>query len=238
MKFSGMVFGLIIVVVGAALLFDNIDVSGDYPVGDYWPVILIALGFLGWIGKGLRPELGNMVLMSLGGILLTQNLHDDLSFGDLWPALAIAVGISIIFAPYRRKKRGKKFRMAFEGGRKKRKWSNRNSGSSFDSNEFLSDSERVVDGEYTGSIARVKLAGGSLDLTNATLPDEGALLELDVVLGGYKVKVPETWSINIDADINMGEISDNRKQHGEDSAPGPQLAIGGRVFMGGVELTN
>ena len=38
-----------------------------------------------------------MVLMALGGILLTQNLVDDKSFGDLWPALAIVVGIAIIF---------------------------------------------------------------------------------------------------------------------------------------------
>jgi hypothetical protein len=247
MKFSGMVFGIIVVVVGAALLFDNIDVSGDYPFSDYWPVILIALGFLGWIGKGLRPELGNMVLMSLGGILLTQNINDELSFGDLWPALAIAVGISIIFAPFNRKRsKKKKFKMRFEGGRG-HKGSARfrtgspggsSAGSSHGANEFFSGSERVVDGEYTGSLARVKLAGGSIDLTNATLPEEGALLELDIVLGGYKVRVPSGWSVAIDADINMGEISDNREDHGGDTESGPTLSIGGRVFMGGVEISN
>jgi len=243
MKFGGIVFGLIVVVIGAALLFDNIDVSGDYPFSDYWPAILIALGFLGWIGKGLRPELGNMVLMSLGGILLTQNLRDDLSFGDLWPALAIAVGISIIFAPFNRKRNKKnKFKMRFEGRRghrgpgRSRKDSS--TGSSHDANEFFSGSERVVDGEYTGSLARVKLAGGSIDLTNATLPEDGALLELDIVLGGYKVKVPNGWSVEINADINMGEISDNREDHGGDTESGPTLSIGGRVFMGGVEISN
>ncbi|MBT4126681.1 MAG: hypothetical protein HOJ22_05585 [Chloroflexi bacterium] len=246
MKFSGMVFGLIVVVIGAALLFDNIDVSGDYPFSDYWPVILIALGFLGWIGKGLRPELGNMVLMSLGGILLTQNINDDLSFGDLWPALAIAVGISIIFAPLNRKRSKKKFKMRFESGRGHKgpgRFRTSSPGgpsgsSSHDANEFFSGSERVVDGEYTGSLARVKLAGGSIDLTNATLPEEGALLELDIVLGGYKIRVPKDWSVEINADINMGEISDNREDHGGDAEPGSTLSIGGRVFMGGVEISN
>ena len=61
MRIGGIVFGLIVVLIGASLLLDNLDVTGDYPVGDYWPVILIALGFFGWIGKGLRPELGSMV---------------------------------------------------------------------------------------------------------------------------------------------------------------------------------
>ena len=108
MRISGIVFGLL-VVIGAALLFDNFGVSGDYPFSDYWPVILIAMGFLGWVGKGFRPELGNMVMMALGGILLTQNLVDDKSFGDLWPALAVAVGIAIIFGSGRNKRRKKKF---------------------------------------------------------------------------------------------------------------------------------
>jgi predicted membrane protein len=244
MRFGGMVFGLIVVVVGASLLFDNIDVSGDYPFSDYWPVILIALGFLGWIGKGLRPELGNMVLMSLGGILLTQNLSDEHSFGDLWPALAIAVGISIIFAPHNRKRKmKKKFKVQFnnrseQGGPGRFESGSSQSKSSWDTHEFFSGTDRVVDGEYTGSTARVKLAGGSIDLTNATLPEDGAELELDIVLGGYKVKVPADWSIDMKVDINMGEISDNRREHGNDGEAGPTLTLGGRVFMGGVEISN
>lgn len=238
MKITGMIFGIIVIVIGAALLLDNLDVSGGYPIGDYWPVILIALGFLGWIGKGLRPELGNMVLMSLGGILLTQNLSDEYSFGDLWPALAIAIGISIVFAPHNRRRNKKKFKMRFAGGRGGGFHKRRQSSSSHDANEFFSGSERVVDGEYTGSTASVKLAGGSIDLTNATLPEEGALLELDVVLGGYKVRVPKDWSVEINADINMGEISDNRADHGGNTESGPTLRIGGRVFMGGVEISN
>jgi hypothetical protein len=31
MRISGIVFGLLVVVIGAALLFDNFGVSGDYP---------------------------------------------------------------------------------------------------------------------------------------------------------------------------------------------------------------
>jgi len=238
MKFGGMVFGLIIVVIGAAMLLDNIDVSGDYPIGDYWPVILIALGFLGWIGKGLRPELGNMVLMSLGGILLTQNLSYDYSFGDLWPALAIAIGIAIIFNPHNRKRNKKNFKVKFENRRRNRGGGSSQSGSSHDSDEFLSGGEKVVDGEYTGSTARVKLAGGSIDLTNATLPEEGAVLELDVVLGEYKIRVPGDWTVDINVDANMAEISDKRASHGGDAETGPTLVIGGRVFMGGVAISN
>ncbi len=241
MRIGGMVFGAIVVLIGASLLLDNLDVTGDYPVGDYWPVILIALGFFGWIGKGLRPELGSMVLMALGGILLTQNLVDDKSFGDLWPALAIAVGISIIFGGTGRKNKKKKFAMKFQKGRNggdhgPRGGHNRDK-SSHDANEFFSGSERVVDGEYTGSLARVRLAGGSIDLTNATINENGAILELDVTLGGYKIRVPNDWKLDLQADVNMGEISDNRPDP-ESPREGSTLTIGGRIFMGGVEISN
>lgn len=242
MRIPGIIFGLIVVVIGAALLFDSFDVSGDYPFSDYWPVILIAVGFLGWVGKGLRPELGNMVLMALGGILLTQNLVDDKSFGDLWPALAIAVGISIIFGSGRNKRRKKKFAMKFQKSGKRSDWGgwgNRNrEKSGNDSDEFFSGSDRTVDGEYTGSLARVKLAGGSLDLSKATLPEDGATLELDVMLGGYKIRLPNDWKLEVAADITMGDISDNRSDASEGGRTGSTLTIDGRVFMGGVEISD
>ena len=57
-------------------------------------------------------------------------------------------------------------------------------------------------------------------------------------MGGYKVRVPNGWSVEINTDINMGEISDNRAEHGGDTEAAPKLTIGGRVFMGGVEISN
>jgi hypothetical protein len=153
MRIGGYIFGLIVVLIGTALLLDNLGISGDVPIGEYWPVLLIALGFFGWVGKRFVPELGSMVLMTLGGILLTQNLSDDKSFGDLWPALVIAIGISIIFGRSRRKGCSKKFGMRFQKGRN---WGDHGHGrfrnrdrdkSSHDVDEFFSGSERQVDGE-------------------------------------------------------------------------------------------
>jgi predicted membrane protein len=238
MRISKFVFGLVIILVGAALLFDKLDVSGSAIPGDYWPVLLIVMGFFGWFGRSLFPHLGSMLMMSLGGILLAQNLIDDKSFVDFWPVLAIAVGLSIIFGPRHGKNRKKKFRMNFEGGGGGRWNKRRRSHSGHDTNEFFSDSSRKVDGEYTGSVAHIKLAGGSLDLTEAVLPEAGAVLELDIVLGGYKIRVPNNWKIDIDADVTMGEISDNRSDSSEEGRTVSTLTVGGRVLMGGVEISN
>ncbi len=94
-----------------------------------------------------------------------------------------------------------------------------------------------MDGEYTGSRARVKMASDGIDLSSATLPEGGATLELDILLGEYKVRVPNDWKLDIKAQVTMGQIEVNRPPvEGERS--GPTLTIDGRVLMGGVGITD
>ncbi len=236
MRFSGMVFGIVIVLVGAALLFGRLDLSGSDTVNDYWPVLLIVLGFSGWAGRSLLPGFGSLMLMTIGGILLAQNLIDDKSFVDLWPALAIAIGVSIIFGHRRRKRHGHGFRMKFQGGG--RRWKNQHRiGSRHDSDAFFSGGGRQVDGEYTGSKARVKLASDGIDLSVATLPEDGATLILDIMLGEYKIRVPNDWKLEIRAEVTLGQIEVNRPDV-EEEPSGPTLTVDGRVLMGGVEITD
>jgi hypothetical protein len=237
MRFGGVIFGLIVVLIGAALLFDKLDVGNNDIPGDYWPVILIAIGVIGWVGKGLRPEFGSMILMALGGILLTQNLVDDKSFGDLWPVLAIAIGVSIIFGGGGRKhKRHGKFRMKFQGGGKR--WKNKHShGSSNDASAFFSSGSRSFEGEYTGSTEKIRLGSGGIDFSTATLSEEGATLRLDIALGEYKIRVPNDWKVDIQTEITMAEIDDDRAPASEEERTGPTLTIGGKVLMGSVHIS-
>ncbi len=235
MRFGGFIFGLIVVLIGAALLFDNLDTGSNDIPGDYWPVILIAMGFFGWVGRSLLPGFGPMLLMSLGGILLTQNLVDDKSFGDLWPVLAIAIGVSIIFGPRNRKRKHGKFGMKFQGGG--RRWKNKHGNhSNVDASAFFSSGSRSFDGEYTGSTEKIRLGSGGIDFLKATLPEEGATIRLDIALGEYKIRVPKEWKVDIKTEITMAEIQDDREP-AEDERTGPTLVVGGKVLMGSVHIS-
>ncbi len=225
--------GLILVVIGVLFLMDTLDVVDSDIPGDYWPVILIAIGVWGWLSRGFRPHFCSVLLMTLGGMFLAQNLVDDISFGDLWPVLVIVIGVSFVLAPGRRWGRKRRHR---QWGRNWQR-SGQKTGSVHDTDELFSDSERQIEGEYTGSTASVRLAGGILDLTRATLPPEGATLDLDVTLGGYKIRIPADWQLDIRADVTFGELEDKRPTPSE-TRTGPTLTIEGRVFMGGVEITD
>ncbi len=176
-----------------------------------------------------------MLMMSLGGILLTQNLVDDKSFGDLWPVLAIAIGVSILFGGGGRKHKKHGFGMNFQGGGKR--WKNKHGHRSrSEASAFFSGGSRSFEGEYTGSTEKIRLGSGGIDFLKATLPEEGATIRLDIALGEYKIRVPKEWKVDIKTEITMAEIQDDREP-AEDERTGPTLTVGGKVLMGSVHIS-
>ena len=81
------------------------------------------------------------------------------------------------------------------------------------------------------------MGSDGIDLSSATLPEDGATLELDILLGEYKIRVPNDWKLDIKAEVTMGQIEVNRLSV-EEERSGPTLTIDGRVLMGGVGITD
>ena len=67
------ILGVIIVLVGVSLLLDQLDIGPVGNVGRFWPVILIAVGFLS-LSRGRRRSVTGVVLIFLGGWLLLNTL--------------------------------------------------------------------------------------------------------------------------------------------------------------------
>jgi hypothetical protein len=67
------ILGVIIVLVGVSLLLDQLDIGPMGNVGRFWPVILIAVGFLS-LSRGRRGSVTGVVLIFLGGWLLLNTL--------------------------------------------------------------------------------------------------------------------------------------------------------------------
>jgi hypothetical protein len=79
------------------------------------------------------------------------------------------------------------------------------------------------------------MGGGKLDLREATLPPgTEALMDVTTVMGGFEIKVPETWNVIVDIIPFMGGYED-KTRHPTDPAA-PLLRVRGFVMMGGVEL--
>ena len=83
----------------------------------------------------------------------------------------------------------------------------------------------------------MKRCGDGIDRAAGTAADDGATLELGIVVGEYKIRLPNEWKLDIKAEVTMGQIEVNRLSVEEDRS-GPTLTIDGRVLMGGVGITD
>lgn len=91
--------GFFLIAIGIALLLDKFDIFTIGSVWNYWPVIIIAIGF----GHLLDAQFGweyrkACWWLFMGSWLLISELHlFGLSFHTSWPILLIGVGIGMLW---------------------------------------------------------------------------------------------------------------------------------------------
>lgn len=90
--------------------------------------------------------------------------------------------------------------------------------------------------ELKGGIINCVMGGTEIDLTNATL-EKGATIDVFLMMGGAKIKVPKDWNVVLDTDNIMGDSKD-RNAEDEDVVEdnSKTLKIRGTVLMGGLEI--
>jgi phage shock protein C len=101
---TGVIFGVLLVGVGLLALLDT---TFGMPAWSFWPLIIIALGFVilctpgksGWslarAGHAISLiTIGLMLQLLLFGVITTRTFV--LSFFYLWPALLVVLGLSVI----------------------------------------------------------------------------------------------------------------------------------------------
>ncbi len=90
--------------------------------------------------------------------------------------------------------------------------------------------------ELKGGIINCVMGGTEIDLTNATL-EKGATIDVFLMMGGAKIKVPKDWNVVLDTDNIMGDSKDlNAEDEGVVEDNSKTLKIRGTVLMGGLEI--
>ena len=96
---------------------------------------------------------------------------------------------------------------------------------------------RIESQAWKGGELGVTAGGVELDLRNARLDPEGALLDVRVVMGGIDMRVPDTWQIVCEVTPLLGGADDiTRAPQGVSGAP--RLRIVGTVTLGGLTIRN
>lgn len=218
-----MVLGLFVILAGVVFTLDNLGRLHAEDWLRYWPVILIAVGVAKVFERstGGAKLWGGLWIVAGAWLLLYELEITDFDPLQLWPLLLVLVGLSLIFGAFRPGRR----RLAGD------------SSSAVSALALMSGNVRSSNSEtFRGGDLTALMGGVELDLTQAELAPEGAVIDTLAIWGGVEIVVPPSWSVVGKVLPIMGAFEDNT--HQPEAADGPRLTIKGFAIMGGVEVKN
>jgi predicted membrane protein len=234
------ILGVIIVLVGVSLLLDQLDLEPAGHVMRFWPVILVAVGFLS-LSRGRRGSVTGVVLIFLGGWLLLNTLGWLMlsPWEFIVPIAVVAVGARVMM-----RHSDSNWRPP-SGGVPPGSPNDFSTGAppadaSSHATIFsvLSSSRRRWGNNvFRSAEATCMMGGGEIDLRDAQLgPDGTAYIDVFVLMGGLNIFVPPGWTVICHVMPIMGGVMD--KTRTIPSATTQQLILRGTTMMGGVEISN
>ena len=236
---SGLSWGLAIVAIGTIFLLDQMGiVSAAHIFQFFWPAILIFFGVEGLVFCSGPGRFWGSFLTLAGVVLLLSNLgYLHIRWSMFWPLAIILWGLWILS------------RSLGGGSSWGTKWVRPLSigvgeGFASDSPELRTDTvfstsnRRVTSKDFRGGKLAAVFGELKIDLTEADIEGDEAVIHLDAVFGAVEIRVPTTWIVASRGAAVFGEYSD-RTVHTQPSGPGAKRLIvkGGAVF-GSVVIKN
>ncbi|HTQ62181.1 MAG TPA: DUF5668 domain-containing protein [Candidatus Solibacter sp.] len=245
----GLIWGLIIVFVGVALLLDHMGILPFGSVYRFWPLLLVLAGVMNLANQSGRAF--GFILIVAGILLQLSKLGlMRLTFADFWPLAIIAVGLLLIWGSLEtrgvlRSRRKSKFDWtqpnAAAAFRQQVIDASTDTESSMNAVAIFGACERRFTGQHFQNGKLTSIFGGiELDFRDADIDDE-AVLEISCVFGGVELRIPETWYVNSRSLPVFGGFEDKTRQARTDNpSTGKRktLIITGTVVFGGVEIKN
>lgn len=219
-------FGIALALLGLIFLLDNFHLFDARSVLPFWPVVFIVLGTLKLIQTRHRSGYVLGIGLVLAGVLMTLRHLGYIEFlwRDWWPVLLIALGVLVIVKG--------QFRL---GWHPEDHPVNTAAGNDVAITAIMSGNQSKMDTQaFTGGEITATMGGVELDLRAASMASQ-ATLQVFVLMGGVDIKIPEDWSVTVNAMPLLGGIEDKSVPPAQ---PLKRLTIQGYVIMGGIEIKN
>jgi hypothetical protein len=217
---------VVLIGIGVLFLLSNLRIIPDWNWWSFWPAILVVVGILKLVEHPDRP-VGGAVLVVVGGALLADALgYLPVPVFDLWPLILIAIGLALFFDRLN-------WRGPFEGLR------SRTGGGPFHGTAMFGGGKRKLGGEdFKGGAFSALFGGFEIDLRNAYMAADSAVLQVDAVFGGIEIKAPPAWSVEMHGSGLFGGFSDETNHPAVVTPETKRLIVKGSAVFGGVVVKN
>jgi predicted membrane protein len=232
----GFAWGLIIVLVGLALLLHHMGVIPFDPVARFWPLLLVVFGVMNLLTRSGR--FFGFLLVLAGAFLQLNKLGiTHLSFADLWPIALIAIGLLLMWGSLETRGFLHAKAKALQDFGRQLGGATGGPPTMLNAVAVFGGCERRVGAQnFQGGRATAVFGGIELDFRDADM-DAEAILEINCVFGGVEIRVPESWHVHSRSLPVFGGYEDKTRQPNN---PGKTktLIVTGMVVFGGVEIKN
>ena len=213
--------GVVFIVVGTVLMLEKL---GYLPSGfafHFWPMILIVIGLVKIVYAGGRAM--GAILIAVGVLLQLREaglIH--VNFWELWPVAIIIAGGAMLWQALRKDVPPV------------------SANPQFDSVYVFGGGERQVNTkEFKGGSLFAMFGGYKIDLRNADMKGDQAVLDASAVFGGGEIIVPERWLVSVTGAGIFGAYEDKTRHFQPDpNQPTKTLIIKGVAVFGGIEIKN
>jgi hypothetical protein len=244
---SGLFIGLFLLALGVVLLLDQQGiVSAHRLTYFFWPAVLIFFGLENLLSRSGRQHFIGAVMIILGVLHLLGALGYipiHIGFATIWPSLLIAVGLMMVI---RRFGGGggwgirSRYPYGWQVGTSRTVANGEYAAPSFGYFAFMSGvKQRIVTRNFRGGRVTAVWGGFDIDLTQAEIEGDEAVIDITALMGGGKIRVPSTWIVDMQGTPIMGGLVDEREQlPTADGGPAKRLIVRGIILMGGVVIKN
>jgi hypothetical protein len=217
--FGVAIIGIVIIAAGAVLLGGNLGlIDSHYVFRNFGPVVLFFIGAVMLARRRHDQVMLGLVLMFVGAWgFATQQQWIRIHFWALiGPMMLVLAGGSVVWRAFNRPSpegAGDAYIRTFA---------------------VFSGSELRPTVPFEGADLTAVMGGVNLDLSNAPMARDTAVIDVFALMGGTVILVPRDWDVTVRVVCLMGGCSDKRRPA---TVPATKhLIIQGMALMGGVEI--
>ncbi len=224
------VLGIFLVGLGSVFLLDRLGIIPHHirEIIISWQALLIFIGFANLFRR--KSRFPGIVLILVGSAFLIPDII-NIPFETrqlIWPLVLIAVGLAIVF-----KARKIKHPDIFHSHD-----TSINGSEKIDEVAIFGGGKRVINSKNLkgGNITAI-FGGLEIDLTDAEIGGDVAIIEVSAIFGGATIIVRPEWDVQVQVASILGGFSDERKIYkGEIPSNAKRLIIKGAAIFGGGEV--
>lgn len=226
---GSLVVGIVLVVLGVIFLLERQGMVPSDLLFHLWPLILVIVGLTKLLGRHDRDEtkerIWGTLLILFGGLLLVGEFgYPQFRFFRIWPFALIVLGIYVVWSTIQERQPGSV-----------------SSDAQLDSvNVFGGGQYRIGAKNFRGGRILAIFGGFELDLRDADIEGNEAVIEVNALFGGGEIRIPTTWHLVVSGAGIFGGYSDETQAPvANPAAPNPKtIILKGVAVFGGVSIKN